>query len=204
MPSFDYDVIVIGARRRRPDVRRSRPASAAVACCVIERNGEPGKKILISGGGRCNFTNLDAAPENFLSAQPAFLQVRPGPLHARRLHRAGRARTASPTTRRSSASCSAMASARQIVDMLLDECARGRREVHTAATVERDGRATKRFALRDRPRARSAPSRWSSPPAACRSRRWAPPASATSIARQFGHSVCRPRPALVPLTFSGQ
>jgi hypothetical protein len=39
---------------------------------VLERNGELGRKILISGGGRCNFTNRDAAPENFLSANPDF------------------------------------------------------------------------------------------------------------------------------------
>ena len=32
----------------------------------------PGKKILISGGGRCNFTNLHAAPDRFLSANPHF------------------------------------------------------------------------------------------------------------------------------------
>jgi predicted Rossmann fold flavoprotein len=40
--------------------------------CVFERNTKPGSKILISGGGRCNFTNLGARPENFLSANPHF------------------------------------------------------------------------------------------------------------------------------------
>jgi hypothetical protein len=39
---------------------------------VIERNAEIGRKILISGGGRCNFTNLHTAPECFLSANPDF------------------------------------------------------------------------------------------------------------------------------------
>ncbi|MGZ8901898.1 MAG: FAD-dependent oxidoreductase, partial [Limisphaerales bacterium] len=39
---------------------------------VIERSNEVGKKILISGGGRCNFTNLHVRPENFLSANPHF------------------------------------------------------------------------------------------------------------------------------------
>jgi len=39
---------------------------------VIEHADGPGKKILISGGGRCNFTNRNAAPENFLSANPHF------------------------------------------------------------------------------------------------------------------------------------
>jgi predicted Rossmann fold flavoprotein len=39
---------------------------------VIEHSDQVGKKILISGGGRCNFTNLRVTPENFLSANPHF------------------------------------------------------------------------------------------------------------------------------------
>ena len=39
---------------------------------VLERASRPGKKILISGGGRCNFTNLHCLPENFLSQNPHF------------------------------------------------------------------------------------------------------------------------------------
>jgi hypothetical protein len=66
-----FDAIIIGA-------------GAAGLMCAVEagRRGrrvllldharEPGKKILISGGGRCNFTNLDCKPENFLSANPHF------------------------------------------------------------------------------------------------------------------------------------
>jgi len=40
--------------------------------CIVERAERIGKKILISGGGRCNFTNLHCTPENFLSANPHF------------------------------------------------------------------------------------------------------------------------------------
>src|SRR5207245_9833375 len=39
---------------------------------VLERADKLGKKILISGGGRCNFTNIHCRPENFLSANPHF------------------------------------------------------------------------------------------------------------------------------------
>jgi predicted Rossmann fold flavoprotein len=39
---------------------------------VIEHADRPGKKILISGGGRCNFTNTDCQPEHFISANPHF------------------------------------------------------------------------------------------------------------------------------------
>jgi len=39
---------------------------------VLERSERIGKKILISGGGRCNFTNLHCLPENFISGNPHF------------------------------------------------------------------------------------------------------------------------------------
>jgi predicted Rossmann fold flavoprotein len=39
---------------------------------VLERSNKPGKKILMSGGGRCNFTNLHVTPDRFISANPHF------------------------------------------------------------------------------------------------------------------------------------
>src|SRR5579863_7540517 len=39
---------------------------------VLERSERAGKKILISGGGRCNFTNLYCQPENFICSNPHF------------------------------------------------------------------------------------------------------------------------------------
>ncbi len=41
-------------------------------CLVVDHARAPGEKIRISGGGRCNFTNLETGPENFLSANPHF------------------------------------------------------------------------------------------------------------------------------------
>ena len=66
-----YDVIILGA------------GAAGLMCAIeggkrrrrvllLERADRIGKKILISGGGRCNFTNLHTAPENFISANPHF------------------------------------------------------------------------------------------------------------------------------------
>ncbi len=68
---MSYDVIIIGA------------GAAGLYCAmhagrcgrrvlVLEHNHEAGAKILISGGGRCNFTNLHCAPDRFLSANPHF------------------------------------------------------------------------------------------------------------------------------------
>src|SRR6201982_760148 len=69
--SRPFDVLVLGA------------GAAGLFCAaeagkrgrrvaVLERTERAGKKILISGGGRCNFTNIYCAPENFLSANPHF------------------------------------------------------------------------------------------------------------------------------------
>ena len=66
-----YDVIVLGA------------GAAGLICAitagqrgrrvlVLERSNKPGKKILMSGGGRCNFTNLQITPEHYLSSNPHF------------------------------------------------------------------------------------------------------------------------------------
>ncbi|MBS1515831.1 MAG: NAD(P)/FAD-dependent oxidoreductase [Bacteroidetes bacterium] len=66
-----YDVIIIGAG--------AAGLFAAVialqkgkSVLVLEHSEKPGKKILISGGGRCNFTNLYASPENYISQNPHF------------------------------------------------------------------------------------------------------------------------------------
>jgi predicted Rossmann fold flavoprotein len=70
----EYDVVVLGA------------GAAGLMCAieagkrgrrvaVLDHAERPGKKILISGGGRCNFTNLHSRPENFLSANPHFARA---------------------------------------------------------------------------------------------------------------------------------
>ncbi|KPP97942.1 NAD(P)/FAD-dependent oxidoreductase [Marinobacter sp. HL-58] len=71
MKEQNYDVIIIGA------------GAAGLMCAltagyrgrkvlVIDHANKPGKKILMSGGGRCNFTNLNSTPANFLSDNPHY------------------------------------------------------------------------------------------------------------------------------------
>jgi len=66
-----FDVIIIGAGAAglfcaAQAGKRGRKA------LVLEHNSEVGRKIIISGGGRCNFTNVNAGPENFISQNPHF------------------------------------------------------------------------------------------------------------------------------------
>ena len=67
----DFDVIILGggAAGLMCAIEAGKRGRRVV---VLERAGRIGKKILISGGGRCNFTNLYCQPQNFLSTNPHF------------------------------------------------------------------------------------------------------------------------------------
>ena len=67
--SFDVAILGGGAAGLMAAIEAGRRGRRVV---VLERADRPGKKILISGGGRCNFTNLHTGPDNFLSANPHF------------------------------------------------------------------------------------------------------------------------------------
>jgi predicted flavoprotein YhiN len=69
--SHDYDVIVLGggAAGLMCAIEAGKRGRRVV---VLERAARIGKKILISGGGRCNFTNIYCHPENFISTNPHF------------------------------------------------------------------------------------------------------------------------------------
>ena len=84
-----YDVIIIGAGAAGLMCAITAGPDEAAACCCSTTPPEPGAKILISGGGRCNFTNTATAPERFLSDNSAFRPLRAGPLHPRSIHRSG-------------------------------------------------------------------------------------------------------------------
>jgi predicted Rossmann fold flavoprotein len=70
-PPINYDVIVLGAGAAGL-MCAGVAAKRGRSVLVLEQARHPGEKIRISGGGRCNFTNLHTSPANFLSENPRF------------------------------------------------------------------------------------------------------------------------------------
>ena len=85
-----FDVVVIGAGAAGM-MCAAQAGQRGRRVLLIEHYPVLGEKIRISGGGRCNFTNVNAGPGNFLSPQSGFLPLGARALHAARFHRAGRA-----------------------------------------------------------------------------------------------------------------
>lgn len=101
---------------------------------VLEHNERVGRKIEISGGGRCNFTNLHASPENYISESPDFCRsalarFRPAAFlalvedHGIRWHE------------KKSGQLFCNGSSRDIIAMLLEECARAGVEVRCGISI---------------------------------------------------------------------
>ncbi len=69
MPSVDVVVIGAGAAGLMCAIEAAKRGRSVL---VLEKSNKPGKKILMSGGGRCNFTNIHASPEQFISNNKHF------------------------------------------------------------------------------------------------------------------------------------
>lgn len=166
---------------------------------VLEHSERVGKKIAISGGGRCNFTNLHSNPESFLSANPHFCKsalARYTPSDFVRL--VERHGIAYHEKKLGQLFCDG--SSQQIIDMLLHECEAAGVAVRFGTEVLRIRRlADESFELDSK-----------NGVLGCSSLVIAtggisiPPLGATDfgyrIAKQFGLQLEQPRPALVPLT----
>lgn len=72
MSSNAYDVVVLGAGASGL-MLAAKAAQRGRKVLVVEKANKIGKKILMSGGGKCNFTNLYVEPENFISHNPHFV-----------------------------------------------------------------------------------------------------------------------------------
>jgi predicted Rossmann fold flavoprotein len=205
-PYRQFDVIVLGA------------GAAGLMCAatagqrgrrvaLLEHNGQPGRKILISGGGRCNFTNLHCGPGNFLSENPHFAKSALALYQPRHfIELVEQYRIAWHEKTLGQLFCDG--SARAILDMLLAECERAREMrgsvelVLNAHGIQVERAAGGEFQV------------------ACSQGDFAAGALvvatgglsiskmgatglAYDLAQKFGLAVVAPRPALVPLTLGG-
>lgn len=192
-----YDAIVLGA------------GAAGMMCALtagtrgkrvllVDHADAPGKKILISGGGRCNFTNVNAGPDRYLSANPHFAKsalgrYRPADFIAL-VDRHGIA-----WHEKTLGQLFCDGSARQIVEMLAGECGAAGVTLllgHPASAIEHgEGlfRVTVDGVEHTAPALVLATGGPSIP-------KMGATGFAYDVARRFGLSIVQPRPALVPFT----
>jgi predicted Rossmann fold flavoprotein len=169
---------------------------------VLERASRIGNKILISGGGRCNFTNLHAGPENYLSSNPDFCKsalarFSPGGFIAM-VERHG-----IPYHEKKLGQLFCDHSSREIVGMLARECEEGGVQIQTSAEVlslkrEGDGFVLETAGGMIQARRLVIASGGLSLP------KLGATDFAYRIARQFGLNILPVRAGLVPFTFSGE
>jgi predicted Rossmann fold flavoprotein len=203
-----FDVVILGA------------GAAGLMCAieagkhgrrvaVLERADQVGKKILISGGGRCNFTNLHCGAENVLSENPHFcksalarftpadfvalVEKHKIPYHEKRPY---------PEAARGQLFCDR--SATDIVGMLLEECAAGGVQVFVNTRVAEVGQDAG-FVVRASSAELAGQAEFVAPVLVVATGGLSiPKMGATALgyelAKQFGHSIVACRPGLVPLT----
>jgi hypothetical protein len=168
---------------------------------LLDHAAEPGRKILISGGGRCNFTNLETAPSRFLSQNPHFCRAA--------LARYTQADFVALVTRhripfheKTLGQLFCDGSARAILAMLLAEAAAAHVDLRLAHRVAEVTRTDGFRVATDRgdftaPALVLATGGLSIP-------KLGATGFAHDLARRFGLPVVAPRPGLVPLAFDGE
>ena len=200
MPSHP-DVVVIGA------------GAAGLMCAltagyagrrvlVLDHASKPGKKILMSGGGRCNFTNMDTGPANFFSANPHFCisaLKRYRPEHFLELVE----RHGIEPVEKAPGQLFCADSSRPILDMLLTECDWAGVEIRLATPIERVERHAEGMRLS------TAAGRIECGAVVIATGGLSIPTLGASgfgydVARQFGLAVTATRAALVPFTLTSQ
>ncbi|MBY0393754.1 MAG: NAD(P)/FAD-dependent oxidoreductase [Novosphingobium sp.] len=196
-----HDVIVLGA------------GAAGLFCAglagqrgkrvaLLDHADAPGKKILISGGGRCNFTNLHTAPDRYLSENPHFARsalsrYTPADFLAL-VERYGIA-----WHEKTLGQLFCDGSAKQIVAMLLEECAAGRVDLRCGEPVDAVDHADGLFRVQFGAETLVAPALVIATGGPSIPKMGAT-GFAYDLARKFGLKVVQPRPALVPLTLAGE
>ncbi|SIO18389.1 hypothetical protein SAMN02745824_3260 [Parasphingorhabdus marina DSM 22363] len=200
-PVTAYDAIILGA------------GGAGLMCAaiagqrgknilVIDHAAEPGKKILISGGGRCNFTNIHTAPDRFLSENRHFAKSALSRYTATDfVDLVNRHNIAWHEKTLGQLFCDG--SAKQIVAMLLAECPENHVKLSLGMPISDVSHADGEYCVTcgDRTAKASSLVIATGGPSI-------PKMGATGFAyelgRKFGLKIVEPRPALVPLTLGGE
>jgi len=193
-----FDVVVIGAGAAGM-MCAARAGQRGRRVLLIEHYRKLGEKIRISGGGRCNFTNLHCRPENFLSRNPHFCRsalARFTPQHFIALVERYGIRYHEKTL--GQLFCDD--SSQQIIGMLKAECERGRVEWRMPCAVSSVAKHDDRFHVATSAGAFESGSLVIATGGLAVSKIGATP-FAYRVAEQFGLDVVAPRPALVPLSF---
>ena len=198
--SRDFDAIIIGA------------GAAGLMCAMtagargrrvllLDHADAPGKKILISGGGRCNFTNIEAAADRFISANPHFARAALA-RYTQHDFLALVAKHGIAWHEKTLGQLFCDGSAREILRMLLDECAAGGVDVRTGHRVSDVSRG-------DGFRVETDHGGFTAPALVLASGGLSIPKMgatgfAHDVAARFGLPIVPPRPGLVPLIFAGE
>jgi predicted Rossmann fold flavoprotein len=196
----EFDAIILGA------------GAAGLMCAAIaaqrnrrvlllEHNAQPGRKILISGGGRCNFTNIHCAPENFISENPHFAKSALALYHPQQFLELVE-RYGIKWHEKTLGQLFCDHSSRQILDMLLTECERGHADIRLNARNIAVERTSGEF------RIQSTVGEFRSTSLIIATGGLSIPKMgatglAYDLARQFSLKIIKPRPALVPLLLAG-
>lgn len=198
---LNVDVVVLGAGAAGL-MCAARAAAGGSGVLVLEHNDRPGKKIRISGGGRCNFTNRTVTHRNMLSRNPDFARsalARYKPEDFIAL--VDSYNIAWHEKKLGQLFCDG--SAQQIIDMLINECRRGGAQIIYDSAISSVIK-TDRFVVEYR--SEGALQRIEASALVVATGGLSIPALGASdlgyrIAGQFDHPIVEPQPALVPLTF---
>ncbi|UZE47725.1 BaiN/RdsA family NAD(P)/FAD-dependent oxidoreductase [Rhodopseudomonas sp. P2A-2r] len=197
-PHNSYDVIILGA------------GAAGLMCAgvagqrgrsvmVLEQARAPGEKIRISGGGRCNFTNLHTSPQNFLSQNPQFCKsALKGFTQRDFIAMVDRYGIAWHEKTRGQLFCDD--SAQQIIDMLLAEARRGDVQMRLGAGITGVAKSDSGFVVTTDQGEYRSPSLVVATGGPSIPKMGASPFG-YKLAQQFGLKMVAPRAGLVPLTF---
>lgn len=198
LPSSPYDVIVLGA------------GAAGMMCALtagqrgrrvllLDHLDRVGAKILISGGGRCNFTNIDGhLADRYLSTNPHFARSALGRCSPRDFIDLVEAHGIT-WHEKTLGQLFCDGSARQIVAMLEEECASGAVETRLLARITDVSKPDEAFHVETPTASYRAPSLVIATGGPSIPKMGAT-GFAYDVARRFGLKVVEPRPALVPLT----